>query len=80
MSSKDKQSELESQQDPYQPLPYDPAVQMDIAQQQQLRGKTVLGTTYSDSRVVTTFDARPINGTDFIKSGGTVTNSLDPPP
>ena len=73
ISDKDKQSELESQQDPYQPLPYDPAVQMDIAQQQQFRGKTTLGTIYSDSRVVTTYDARPINGSDFIVNGGSIT-------
>lgn len=72
MADKDKQSELESQQDPYQPLPYDPSIQVDIVQQQQLRGKTTLGTVYSDSRVVTTYDARPINGTDFLANGGAI--------
>ena len=71
-----KQSDLESQQDPYQPAPYDPAVQMDIVQQQQLRGKTVLGSIYSDSRVVTTYDARPINGTDFLANGGTIVDAV----
>lgn len=68
-----RQSELESQQDPYQPVPFDPAYSPDIAQNQQFRGKTVLGTTYSDSRVVTTYDARPINGSDFLSNGGSIT-------
>lgn len=67
-----KQSEIESQQNPFEPAPYDPAMQLDIAQQQQFRGKTVKGSTYSDSRVVSGFDARPINGEDFVAGGGTV--------
>lgn len=71
-----RQSDLESQIDPFMPEPYDPAFQIDIAQQQQFRGKAELGTTYVDSRVVSTFDARPINGQDFIANGGTIVASF----
>lgn len=68
-----KQTDLESQQTEDNIPAYDPSVQVDITQQQKLRGKNIVGTTYSDSRVVTTFDARPVNGQDFVVNGGTLT-------
>ena len=50
--------------------PYDPVFQPDIVQvQKQQRENIPLGSPFSDSRITSTFDARPINSEDFIIGG-----------
>lgn len=51
---------------------YYPQQQQDIAQFQQFRKDIPFGSPPLDSRVVTTFAARPINAEDFIVVGGTI--------
>lgn len=51
---------------PIQGLPSDVAYQARIAEQ-----KSVIGSPKTNSKVETTFDARPINAVDFYESGGT---------
>ncbi len=52
---------------PRQGLPHDISYQEDIRNQ-----SSVLGSPKTESKVITTFDARPINAVDFYESGGTM--------
>lgn len=66
-----KQTDLDSQQTPLIAEAYDPAYQIDVRQSGTFQAEGKPGSIFSESRVITSFDARPINGQDFISTGGT---------